>query len=523
MFYNYYDTNDYQYDSCVSKGICTSDPTTTALQEVILNYLKQISFYILHLKDLGVENVNIKKDIIETLSELISTYDYNQEQFFNIGSKLYNDLVQARALYKKMCNSCKIDPLLLKSYIDLSKKFSLSKAIKQGEKDFSKKYKELSQVQKDLYETMFLILKSVCINLTELNSFGEDSEKAYLAILNLLNSMNKSSSSETFLKEEIEKIAKIDYEIILKLYDLKKEKYGEIEPVTVSQSTKPNTKAILVEGTNIRELEKVLDAVKDEEIDVYTHGAMLLAHTYPKFRTYKNLIGQFGYGIENCLIDFATFPGAILLTKHSLGNIEYLYRGRLFTTDTFTPKGVVKIDNDNFVPLIASALSAKGFSKGKQRENLSIGFVESNLLKQAKEIALKIKNGTIKKLYIIGDLTNSPLQKDYFDKFLENLKDDEFAISLSYDKKIKNILYLNSFFDYTIVLKILNEMGKIIPIRDLPLKAFLTRCDKHVISNMLILKTLGVREIHLCKCPPTVFNPALLKTFSKIFGIETSV
>ena len=89
-------------------------------------------------------------------------------------------------------------------------------------------------------------------------------------------------------------------------------------------STRPN-KAILVAGTNIQELKNVLDATKDKNIDVYTHGEMIVAYTYPKFGEYENLVGQFGKGIENCLLDFATFPGAILIARHSLENIEYLY------------------------------------------------------------------------------------------------------------------------------------------------------------------------------------------------------
>ena len=82
---------------------------------------------------------------------------------------------------------------------------------------------------------------------------------------------------------------------------------------------------------------------KDKNIDVYTHGEMIIAHTYPKFREYKHLIGHFGVGVENCLLDFATFPGAILITKYAVENIEYLYRGRLFTMDSFVPKGAIKM------------------------------------------------------------------------------------------------------------------------------------------------------------------------------------
>ena len=98
---------------------------------------------------------------------------------------------------------------------------------------------------------------------------------------------------------------------------------------------------------------------------------MMLAHTFPKFSTYQHLRGQYGQGIENCLLDFATFPGPIILTKHSLHNIENFYRGRLFTTDyTSSPKGIIKIENNDFSDIIDSAKKSKGFKTGKQCETV---------------------------------------------------------------------------------------------------------------------------------------------------------
>ena len=101
------------------------------------------------------------------------------------------------------------------------------------------------------------------------------------------------------------------------LRNKQEERYGKQRVNEVSYSTTP-AKAILVVGSNIRELEDVLEAVKNQNIDVYTHDEMMIAHTFPKFAEYKNLKGQYGQGLENCLLDFATFPGPIVLTRHSL-------------------------------------------------------------------------------------------------------------------------------------------------------------------------------------------------------------
>ena len=219
-----------------------------------------------------------------------------------------------------------ITGLASKTNIKLDKKLDITELIRLGEKEFSGKLKSLSDEKRNLYEIIFLVLKSICINLVELKSFGTDDNCAYTEILYLLNTINFPELSKRILTKKINLAVKIDYGLIKKLYEIKQEKYGEQTEGNVPYTTYKG-KAILVAGTNLQELKHVLDATKNSDISVYTHGDMISAYTYPLFRNYPNLKGQFGKGIESCLLDFATFPGAILIAKHSLENIEYLYRG----------------------------------------------------------------------------------------------------------------------------------------------------------------------------------------------------
>ena len=162
-------------------------------------------------------------------------------------------------------------------------------------------------------------------------------------------------------------------------------------------------------GYNIKELENILENVKNENIDVYTHDDMILAHTFPKFRKYAHLKGHFGKGLENCLIDFAIFPGPIILTRNSLHNIENFYRGRLFTTDySISPKGVIKIDSSNFEEVITSAKKAKGFKTGKICNSIIIGFNYDEITELIDE---KIKSCKYKQIFIIGPDENIEEQK----------------------------------------------------------------------------------------------------------------
>ena len=44
----------YQYDRCISRGICSINPTTASLLEVIILYLKNIAYYGLELEKMGL-------------------------------------------------------------------------------------------------------------------------------------------------------------------------------------------------------------------------------------------------------------------------------------------------------------------------------------------------------------------------------------------------------------------------------------------------------------------------------------
>jgi len=515
MFYNYHE--DYQYDSCISKGICSINPRTSSLREVLVMYLKLLAFYTLQLKHLGVKNIATENIILNTLSGLMSNLEMGNKQFYQTLINLKSIIIESIDTYKNICKKRNITPKEVKTDIKLSRNLNITDLIQLGEREFNKKLKIMPDKKRNLYEILFLVLKSICINLVELKSFHKESGCAYSEILYLLNTINFPELSERILIKKINIGVKIDYALVKMLYQTRMENFGEQTEATVSYTTYPK-KAILVAGTNIQELKKVLDAAPDNEIDVYTHGDMILAYTYPKFREYKNLKGQFGKGIENCLLDFATFPGAILIAKHSLENIEYLYRGRLFTTDNFVPQGVVQIKNDDYSPLINSALSARGFKTGKTRESIKIGCTDSQIEEVVNNF-IKDKD-RFKNIIILGTEEFTNEQRRYYDLLTKHISNDCFIISLSGEHDIKNFVRINSAPDIYTVYRILDKILPSINREKVKITLFLAKCNKHTISNIINLKSYGVDNIFLSKCTPVMLNPTLTKTLKSVFGIN---
>ncbi len=84
--------------------------------------------------------------------------------------------------------------------------------------------------------------------------------------------------------------------------------YGTPTPTAV-RITPVAGKAILVSGHDLRDLRDP-GSHQDKGINVYTHGEMLPAHSYPKLKAYPHLAGNYGGAWQNQQTEFADFPGA---------------------------------------------------------------------------------------------------------------------------------------------------------------------------------------------------------------------
>lgn len=519
MDYEYYEKTTCEYDEFISKGVCANNPSLSSLQEVMLIYLKELAFYIIKLKELGANNEVIKDHIIEAISGIITNVDYNQNQFQKLVLNLAQDLSQAKTLYTNLCYKNNIEVKFLKTEFKHSKIFSIPEVIKRGERYYVKKNSEYTSEQKNLLEIMIFVIKNICMKIIQIKGFKEDYDEAYNTILTMLNSMNTENISTTFAKSTIENGTKENRNLMKRISDIQEKIYGKRESVYIPFSPR-NGKAILVSGIDLTQLYSVLQATKNKNIDVYTHGmTMLMAHTLPKFREFPHLVGHYGRDSDSSLFDFAAFPGAILMTRYLFQKVEYLYRGRIFTTDEFAPSGIVKIIDNNFEPLIQAALESKGFTKAQQKVIKRVGFRQKFMEEKVQELLAKMEKNEIKHLYFIGIFHHENEYKEYFDKFLEKMPKNCFAVTLSHEKNEENILHVDSFYDYLLIYKVLEKFNEKKPLEKLNISIFITKCDQYTITNVINFINMGVKNIFLCKCAPSLINPALAETMRKTFGI----
>ena len=498
----------FQYNSCISRGICSINPRTSALQTVLVLYLKLFAKYAI---DLELKQ-EIKNFLLNTIPITIFNPEFNDNSYFFAISNFKKYFPQIIEEYKTL-NVEKEHEIEKHTQAIFEETSDIIEAIRYGEKLFNRAQVKIPQEIRNLYSIMLVITKSLSINLLDLESYDKKAPNAFNTILNLLSEINIESKDSNELKIKISEACKTNIKLMKTIRKAQEEKFGIQTERDVSYSTRPN-KAILVVGSNIRELEKILDALKNEEIDIYTHDEMMLAHTFPKFSEFKNLKGQFGQGLENCLLDFATFPGPIILTKHSLHNIETLYRGMLFTTDyTTSPKGIIKIQNNNFTEVLDAAKKSKGFKHGKTCESVSIGYNHKKMISIIKE---KLETNAFDKIFIISSDDYSFEQRAYFEKLIKLTPSNILIISFSYNIEKENFIHINTCFDNYSWVRVFEDLKEF----NIKTTFFVPKCERDTISQIIYLSEIEDSSVYLGKCTPIVLNPSLINTLKNTFGIN---
>lgn len=470
--------------NCLSSGICTLDPTLGALEELLLNEVRQISFYLVRAREFGYENPEIMAEAVKALSIDLLNTNFCEKEYLEVLEKLIEQKKEVKKNYLNICENSPMGCVLISFMENISAKSSINKLIKEGEKSLRTSYSFFHQEKIGLFKLIILISKMSAKNIQRIKSFEPGFTEYDFEILRIFSLKNLPATRVEKLKRRLLEFSQISYKIEQKLISVLKKHYMERESTEVLLSAKAG-KSILVSGTDLKQLENLLIAIGDREINVYTHNSLLAAHTFPKLRKYKNLIGH--WGGANTHQDFSNFKGVIYLTKNSKQKIDNLYRGLIYSSEEVNARGVIKVIGDDYEPLIEATLSHAGFEEDEPEEILKLEYNEtkiSELLESEKEVVV----------------------------FFGNSKDADYS-SLIGNKLIINLQYPMEY-------DLLHNIVKKIHEKEITTIIFFTRCEPQIICTALSIVALGIKEIYLSKCPIAIVSPQIMDSLEKDFGIK---
>ena len=496
------------------------DPSISSLKELLIYELGQMSYYEEKLREIGKDTEKITDSVINYITLAVVNLDFRKDRFLTMIKNLYLEIQKLILKYKEECkkNNLNFEPITGEK-LSFEKDDENFNAVNFGEKQSLMKNTVFSSAKKMMNDIAIMLISNACLCITELENYEINAGNIKYNIPKLLKVINYDNLTDKELKAQILKFAKINNEIMSRLNKFIVKKYGPVEETEVNLSIKKG-KCILVSGHYYKNLEMLLEAAKDENINIYTHNEMLYAHSFSRFHKYKNLTGHYQRSINNLQLDFASFPGAILITKNSHSNFDVI-RGRIFTPDNNPAYGLCKISENDFSPLFAAAKNERGFLKDIPINDITVGYNEEFIKSKLETVITDFENKKYKNLFIIGTMNYSIPKNDYFVKFFKNLPKDNFVITFSYNKNLPNVWHIDSYYDMSLIYLILEKLKKYKNILKKQTTVFIPQCHIKTVSHAFNMKVLGIKNIFLGECCPNVINPSLMNGMSKFFGIRT--
>ena len=296
-----------------------------------------------------------------------------------------------------------------------------------------------------------------------------------------------------------------------------------------------NRPGILISGHDLHDIKELLEQSKNQGIDVYTHSEMLPAHYYPELKKYDHLYGNYGSAWYNQKQEFTSFNGPILFTTNCLVPVkeDSVYFDKVFTTGNTGFSGFKHIAEVNgkkdFTEIIKLAKESQAPTEIEQGSIVG-GFAHDQVLELADTIVENVKDGSIKKFFVMAGCDGRSSKRSYYTEFASNLPKDTIILTAGCAKFKYNKLNLgdingiprvldagqcNDSYSLAVIALKLAEVFEC-DINDLPIAYNIAWYEQKAVIVLLALLHLGVKNI---KLGPTL--PAFLSENVANFLIET--
>lgn len=534
---------------CKTIGVCGKTPEVAGLQDILIEACKGISAYATRAYDLGAPNDRqLDNWVLGALFSTVTNVNFDADRFtMEFLSQADSMMIRARTMYEAAClrtgkkpqdlTSEVINPehLRLKSSKDMSPSDFLD-YVHQHAKELGVLAHKESLANDDiasLHELILYGLKGTAAYCHHAEVLGQENDEIYKdfhKILDFLGSKRPKTIDE--LLGMALHVGQLNLKVMEILDKGATEKYGHPEPTKVRVTTIKG-KCILVSGHDLKDLEEVLKQTEGKGINVYTHGELLPAHGYPQLKKYKHLVGNYGSAWQMQKLEFAMFPGPILMTTNCIIEPRKSYKDRIFTRSVVGWPGVNHINNFDFTPLIESALKHEGFKSDETAQYTTTGFGRNAVLGVADKIVDAVKAGKLKHFFLIGGCDGSEGERNYFKEMALNAPKDTAILTLACGKYrfnkfefgdiegIPRLIDIGQCNDTYSAIQIASALAKAFgtTVNGLPLSFSVSWFEQKAVAVLLTLLSLGIKNIYLGPNLPAFVTPNVLNVLVEKFQI----
>lgn len=313
---------------------------------------------------------------------------------------------------------------------------------------------------------------------------------------------------------------------------------GKPGPVTISEGIQEGP-GILVTGHDMVDLKDLLEQSAGQGVNIYTHGEMMPAHQYPELRKHPHLKGHYGDAWQKQRDEFERFGGPILATTNCvlIPRADNTYLDRFFTTRVTAVPGATRLKTADFSAVIRRAKEIGPLQPTSLKQS-TIGFHHTAILGLAGEIVQAVKEGKIRRFFVIGGCDGAAPGRDYFSDFAANAPEDTVILTLGCGKyrirdheygtiavngsRIPRLLDMGQCNDAYGAIQVALALAGAFKcgVNDLPLTLVISWFEQKAVAVLLTLLALGVKGIRLGPSLPAFISPNVLKILVEKFDIR---
>ncbi len=520
---------------CTLMGACGKDAQTAALQDLLVYAVKDISRYAHRAGQLGARDRDVDVFTIKALFSTLTNVNFDPTRFAGFMDEAAEMKGRAQKLYEKAAIKAgqTLERLDCPVHWWEGRDDFDAMARKGREVGIDRLVAKLGSTIAGLQELIVYGLKGVAAYTDHAQILGREDPQHYAAIHEMLDYLTRKPTDTGELLGRALKVGEINLKAMELLDAANTQTYGHPEPTQV-RVTPVKGKCIVVSGHDLKDLEELLKQTQGKGINVYTHGEMLPCHAYPGLKKYKHLVGNYGGAWQNQREDFEEFPGAILMTTNCLQRPKDSYQDRIFTAGVVGWPEVVHIVDRDFTPVIDAALAAPGFPVDTPAKYLGIGFGRHTVLSVAGQVIDLVKQGKIRRFYLIGGCDGDKPGRNYYTEFAEQVPQDCVILTLACGKyrfnkldfgQIEGIPRLldvgqcnDAYSAVQIAVALAQAFG--VGVNDLPLSLILSWFEQKAVAILLTLLYLGIKDIRLGPSLPAFVTPEVLNVLVNKFAIK---
>ncbi|WP_193014655.1 hydroxylamine reductase [Proteus sp. FME41] len=516
-----------------AQGMCGKTAETSDLQDLLVAVLEGLSAWALAARSVDIIDHDVDSFAPRAFFSTLTNVNFDSDRIVGYAKEAiyFRESLKSRTLAKNAAiqvTNPRAEIQLAGNDLDSLQKQAQLFAL-NGDK---------AKIGDDLHGLRMLCLyglKGAAAYMEHAHVLGQYDNEIYAEYHHYMAWLGTDPADMNELLESAMGIGQMNFRIMAILDKGETQAYGNPTPVTVN--VRPIAgKAILISGHDLKDLQMLLEQTEGKGINIYTHGEMLPAHGYPELKKYKHLVGNYGSGWQNQQIEFAKFPGPVLMTSNciidpNVGN----YGDRIWTRSIVGWPGVKHITGDDFSDMIEQAQSLDGFPYSEIEHLITVGFGRETLLNAADTVIDLVSQKKLRHVFLVGGCDGSRGERSYYTDLAREIPQDCLIMTLACGKYrfnkldfgtlegLPRLLDVGQCNDaYSAIMLAVNLAEKLgCGVNDLPLSLILSWFEQKAIVILLTLLSLGVKNIYTGPTAPAFLTDNLLAVLNEKFGMRS--